>query len=1640
MVKEAVDKRLLKQRIAIVGLACKFPAAKNKKEYWNNLIQGKNSIKVIPEDRWRLEEFHSADVNFPEEKISNWAGVVDNVFDFDNSFFHVSPREAKSMDPQQRLLLEETWSCIEDSGIPLKELQDKKTAVYIGAMTTDYRYEAIHEAETIDSYSCLGHFEALLANRISYNFNFCGTSQTLNAACASSLVAIHEAKRSLLAEDCDYAVAGGVNLNLHPSKYIAFSKSHMLSPDGQCKTFDADANGYVPGDGVGVVLLQRLDRALENGNHIYGLIDGSAINHGGKALSITAPQIKAQRDVIESAIKDANIDPETITYVEAHGTGTSLGDPIEIEALTQAFQSFTNKNNFCAIGSVKTNIGHLEAAAGIAGVIKVLMMMQYKKIPSHLNFKKLNPMIHLENSPFFITPTKVDWGGESNGAEQPLRAGVSSFGFGGVNAHVIMESYPPHTVGSQDEEWTGLFVLSAKTKRALEELILEWRDFIKTDYYATLSLRDVCSTLSHGREAMSWRCGVYVKSKKDIETFLSSYSLFESSHDKDPYILLLGNLSYEGYNDELKAYVHSFPGLSQNLAALFNQANEVLNIKTIKMNFFRPKWPIKYMNLYRFILSVAIGKFLIKMGLPVYCTASVKEGIWPALVLSEKVSFEEAVKIIQSQKSIDSIEFRKSHLFFYDAVKKQFRKPYVIDKEYINLMSNNSSPEFQIWEECVYLAKRLLKNQHTFRKLMEDWSRIIKQATKLNIIEVLDKDENILASETYGYGKSLGRLLLFSIIHSYISLNQKWKIQGSLLSQISEFDELLELLKDGLIDKNQIINLYLEPLTAGTEIVNSLMQADDLVFIEGKYSLLKEHKDAFSDIENNSLWIETLLAAETDVKELEEKKVFVVGEANASAGKQHFSLLNGQTTVESFSKKLLQLWTEGMEVCWIEADKDNRFNKVALPSTIFLGETFRLSRQNTLHQDEQDNRLKSNNVNAEISMKQQRQNVILKLEEQAMDRSEKVIVVENIEPGIAIIRMQDKTNRNMFSELLLSELARAFEDIENNDKIKAVILTGYENVFAMGGTQKQLTNIADRTSEFTHLSVIYKSALTCRVPVISAVQGHAMGGGFSLALYGDLIVMANEGIYTANYLNYGFTPGLGSTYIMKEKLGVTLSNEMIFTSGEYSGDALKLRGCSFIFTEQSNVLTEAIRLATSIAGKPSKAVRVLKSELSNRILKELMPIIENEVYMHAQVFESSEVQEVKERITSRFTKNNLKKDLKKEVDQRKDQAGNKVKVINSEFTSSTAIASDILNIISGVLQLPLAEIDRESEFEELGVDSISAIEIIRNVNKKFNLHIDTVSFYNYRSINLFIDFLEKEIGQSSASSNIAVRKIELRDTKSEYSSPPIISHNDKASGEIEVIEEQILQVISDVVDINLNKEYFDISFKEIGIDSINGVEIIRDLNKVLLTNLETIVLYEYSTVRALAQYIRQKAEPKNVYIPQSPSQIKLRDLKEQGERSALEEFKHEAPITLRNEKDNSEIESILMSLLSRILMITPDKIQAKTELSLLGLDSIGSVEFIRDINKHFKLNLETILVYEYTTVEAISDYISKQSSEDVREQKTVSFSYPEVVEQSRSYDKTLGNKQVLDLLRQLRNGEIGLEKVMELTGGLHERK
>lgn len=485
--------------VAIIGMACRFPQARTKDEYWGNLVNGVDCIKDFPKARLSAIAPFLGDRALDEESLLK-AGYLDRIDTFDADFFSIFPGEAKYIDPQQRIFLETAYEAIEDAGYGGKRIINTNTGVYVGY--SENKYGELIKEKTPAAF--VGNFAAIIPGRLSYIYNLSGPSVSIATACSSSLVSLHMACEGLKLGDCDMAVAGGINLTILPGKKNSGGLA-ITSPDGRSKAFDASADGTGWGEGSGVVLLKPLAKALEDKDYIYAVIKGSAINQDGASNEISSPKASAQTEVIIKAWKHAGVDPNDISYIEAHGTGTKIGDPIEIKGITDAFSSFTTRKQFCAIGSVKSNIGHLDSCSGMAGLIKTVMALRAKLLPPTLHFKSPNPLANLYNSPLYINTKLGKW--DSNGS--PRRAGISSFGLSGTNCHMIIEEYTDNDENFELPEGDFIFTLSAKTKESLMRLIQKYIGFLTSN--TKYSLPNICYTANTGRGHYNSRVAIIAR-------------------------------------------------------------------------------------------------------------------------------------------------------------------------------------------------------------------------------------------------------------------------------------------------------------------------------------------------------------------------------------------------------------------------------------------------------------------------------------------------------------------------------------------------------------------------------------------------------------------------------------------------------------------------------------------------------------------------------------------------------------------------------------------------------------------------------------------------------------------------------------------------------------------------------------------------------------------------------------------------------------------------------------------------------------------------------------------------------------------------------------------------------------------------
>lgn len=992
--------------IAIIGVSGRYPLAQNLEEYWENLKSGKDCITEIPSDRWNYNDYYSPERGRKDKIYSKWGGFIDDYDKFDPLFFSIPPRDAEIIDPQERLFLEVTWQTVEDAGYTITELNKYEVGVYVGVMYGHYQLFGAEETARGNTMALSSSYSSI-ANRISYTFDFHGPSIALDTMCSSSLTTIHLACESIRRGECQLAVAGGVNLTIHPTKHLFLSANNFASSDGKCRSFGEGGDGYVPGEGVGAILLKSLNQAQADGDHIYAVIKASSINHDGKTNGYTVPNPNSQSDLILKALKKANLNPRAVSYIEAHGTGTSLGDPIEITGLTKAFTKYTQDKQFCSIGSVKSNIGHAEAAAGVAGVTKILLQMKHRQLVPSIHSDTLNPNIRFENTPFYVQRSCTEWKQpvvDIDGKETkfPRIAGISSFGAGGSNAHIILAEYidnQPAVVNPSIRPQ--VVILSARNEDRLKA-------------YA----------------------------KKLLNYIEKSYQTVEEHSENSGNILL--------------------------------QVQEEIR------------------QMAADILQVGSGD----------------------------LEMDNAF----SELNLGMVEITA----FIDRINAKFET---------NLTLQNALDNPSLGSVASYLYK-----QH--ETLMK------RHYPELTKHEVVTKSEASLNLDELAYTLQTGRE----------AKEERVAIVAS------DINELKQKLDEFCQDKKDLEGVYIGNINKSKSLFDEKSSAEY---------------------------------------------------ANILIKNREYS-------------NLAQLWISGVKIDWNQLYINRKPRRISLPTYPFDAKRYWYNS----FQKNASKEVKTQKPNNIITTHAEKSPKVVNGFEKPLDYSDaektykgNEVSLQIIDESIALITLHDEKHRNMFSDNVVLGLMAKFAEVQRNENIKSIVITGYDNIFCMGGTREQLLGIADQKNSFTDVPFLYRGLLECPIPVITAIQGHASGGGLLFGLNGDIILMAEEGIYTAVFTKYGFTPGMGATYILKQKFGHNLAMEMMYTAKSYTGDELHQKGAQVTFKKSKDVLKEALKIAKSLSEKPLITLKTLKKELSSRILEELPGYIERENFMHLQTFTKPEVKE-----------------------------------------------------------------------------------------------------------------------------------------------------------------------------------------------------------------------------------------------------------------------------------------------------------------------------------------------------------------------------------------------------------------------------
>ncbi|EHR62329.1 methyltransferase family protein [Saccharomonospora cyanea NA-134] len=868
-----------------------MPGARDHREFYANLRDRVDSVREVPADRWDPAEFYDPDRAVPNKSISKWCGIVDEPYAFDHDFFGISPREAKLLDPLQRLLMEVTHSCIEDAGTTAAALGELRTAVYVGNMERDHMAELTSPGHDVESHSVLGVYDCLLANRLSQAFGFSGASTSVDAACASALVAVHLGVQALVTGEADAVLAGGVNLNLHPWKYVGFSKARMLSPTGRCQTFDRDADGFVPGDGVGMVLLRRLDDALADGDHVYGVIRGTAVNHGRRRSTITAPTVASQREVVSAALAQAGVSPRDVTFVETHGTGTALGDPIEVEALRQVFGPASTDSGWCALGAVKTNIGHLEGAAGIAGLIKVLMMMAERRIVPNLHLRNLNPLIDLDGGPFRLASDNADWDPAAPG--RPLLAGVSSFGFGGVNAHLVVEEFrAPERAPAPARPRP--FLLSAASEEALRRLSVRWRE----GGWLDTPLADAATTLAVGRAHLPHRLGGVVTGAADVA------ALLEAAQAEEPvtrrWALRTGLLDVPGRDvlDTLATW-EVFRELADDPAAASLREGG--------------RGPAE-----RCVYTALVASALLRLGLRPELVVGHGAGLWPALAVAGVLDLATAAALARGQHPAGAPGTPELPV----AVPGSDRvvTPFAVDRHYLDGLRAASAPGGDELRPLLDLVGRL-GGQRTFQANLRDWQ-----------LALADRDDELVLDPGAVRAPLVTALAAQNALDR---LNRKWDLPLNRFVRDERTVELLDLVLDGVLEPREVLALVLDDPGASERVAASVAGRPDRPDLTdpARYPALRRSGALPADLASFEAWAAAARST-ADTPVASGLSVVAVGGPAATTQVAEVTVPDGAE--ESLTESLVELWKRGVDVRWDRHPVGSEGTKVSLPTTEFV--------------------------------------------------------------------------------------------------------------------------------------------------------------------------------------------------------------------------------------------------------------------------------------------------------------------------------------------------------------------------------------------------------------------------------------------------------------------------------------------------------------------------------------------------------------------------------------------------------------------------------------------------------------------------------------------------------------------------------
>jgi len=1202
-----------KDPIAIIGLSGCYPEAADTNEYWDNLRDGKDCITEVPLDRWDWREYYSEDRTKAGHHYSKWGGFMPGVDEFDPLFFNISPREAVLIDPQERLFLQQAWMAMEDAGytradlrIPSDRTLAAQVGVYVGVMYGEYQLfgaEASLQGKRMGFASNLSD----IANRVSYVLNIHGPSMVLDTQCSSSLTAIHLACQDLKAGQTDLAIAGGVNISIHANKYLMLSSGQFISSHGHCQSFGEGGDGYIPGEGVGAVILKRLREAEQDGDHIYGLIKGSSIGHGGKTNGYSVPNPQAQADVITQALRESNTDPRHISYLEAHGTGTKLGDPIEITALSKAFYRDLKATNteksfgFCLLGSAKSNIGHCEPAAGIAGLTKVLLQMKNKKIVPSLHSSALNPHIDFDKTPFIVNQKLTDWSQPViDGKAIPRIAGISSFGAGGANAHMVIEEY--QSTGEVENTATPLeshtnvaIVLSARIEDQLKEKVKDLLVFIRRQTDKPLDLTAMAYTLQTGREAMEERLGFLVNSVEQLEDNLQAYidgnqttvdNIFQGQVKRNR-----EGMSIISHDDDMKEAIDKWIA-RKKLPKLLDLWVKGLNLQWSKL------------------YGEQVPK---RMSLPTYPFAKTRYWIDTTAENQERVNQQTAVihpllhtNTSDLEQQSYSTTFSGSESYLAETMHAGEKLlPAVCHLEMARAAIEQAMPTVE--------TSSILEFHHTV------WGQpvTVTDQSKLSIalfakrnqavdFEIYSEDEDIVHSQGHAIYSSQPAPAQLNIQQLKQQMNT---VDISSLGQ--EFTTCYQGDKQLLVELSSMAGsdtqssdfiLHPDIMNAALKVSLALVVGENTsehiptlpVMLDTiRIIFATPHASNNSTANGSLVWIRYADGSngidgslsgqiKLDIDVCDEQGYVCVQmrgltyktssvDVNSETSKSiDSSVIQTNKTAITYPALVSFLPTKQQDYSQVAINKPIGIPLI-VPSDIALTK-----------------RLKTSITKGVVALS----DTTLMLSNNAKEPTRALVNLVDNGNGVFAIKLIDTVTNNVLTHEVIEQIVLALRCVEKLSTVKVLLLQGSEQHFLSGSRHDYNNAVALQ---------LYQAIVAFPYPIIAVLEGEAKGAGFLVASLCDFMIANQDANYGYTNLQANIYPEPSEIRLLEERFNHVLANDLLFSAEVHTGQALQVKGWTCPIVPADEVLDYANKLALNLAAKSQNSLRQLKGHLSRHL-------------------------------------------------------------------------------------------------------------------------------------------------------------------------------------------------------------------------------------------------------------------------------------------------------------------------------------------------------------------------------------------------------------------------------------------------------